>query len=61
MLGDLKMEVNAGINQDFAGVNQNFQYQDYNNPGQMQQKSIIYFSKKQILTIISIDEHKSYN
>jgi len=41
MLGDLKMEVNAGINQDFAGVNQTFQYQDYNNPGQNLQKSIV--------------------
>jgi len=45
MLGDLKMEVNAGINQDFMGVNQTFQYQDYNNPGQALQKN----------------ENKSYN
>ena len=43
MLGDLKMEVNAGINQDFMGVNQNFQYQDINNPGQNIQKSIFIF------------------
>lgn len=43
MLTDLKMEVNSGINQDFMGVNQTFQYQNVNqgmNPTQKnEQKS----------------------
>ncbi len=39
MLQDLKLEVNAGINQDFMGVNQNFQYQNVNTGTNNTQKS----------------------
>jgi len=42
MLGDLKMEVNAGINQDFMGINQTFQYQNID-AGMNIQKSTVFF------------------
>jgi len=40
MLSDLKLEVNADINQGFMGLNQQFQYQNVNT-GMNTQTSII--------------------